>query len=311
MNHDEMREERGGKEFRSGFVAVIGKPNVGKSTLINAITGSHIAIVSSKPQTTRHRILGVYNGEGCQIVFVDTPGVHEAKNEFGRLMDRIAGGEIKDADVILYVADVSRPPDDNDRRTSSLLRSRISTSTPLFLVLNKTDLIKGESFKAHRNDYFALGDHSDVFAISALKGEGINELIDRLIPLLPVGPEYFPPSMRSDQSFELMAAELVREKILERTHQEIPHSVFVHTEESRRGKKKDDVYLRLIIYVERESHKKIIIGKSGSLLKKIGILSRKELQAITGKEVYLDLWVKVKEKWKDRKDLLRSWGYEV
>jgi GTPase len=192
-----------------------------------------------------------------------------------------------------------------------MLRSRMGASTPLFLVLNKIDLVKGDSFKTLRNDYLAMGNFSDVFAISALKGEGIQELTEKIVPLLSPGPQYFPSSMASDQSFELMAAEMVREKILERTHQEIPHGVFVYTEESRKGKKKDDVYLRMIIYVERESHKKIIIGKGGSLLKKIGTLSRQELQHMTGKEVYLDLWVKVKEKWKDRKDLLRSWGYEI
>ncbi len=296
--------------FRSGFVAIIGKTNVGKSTMINALTGNKVAIVSPKPQTTRHRILGVKNGRNYQIVFVDTPGIHMPTHDFGRIMDRISRSEAHEADIIVFVADAYLHPDDGDRKACSILNSRRSEDKPLFLVLNKIDRVKPERIKDIEKQYTSLAAFKSIFHTCALTGKGLTGLEKALVEHLPEGPLYFPEGMQSDQNEELIFAEAVREKILEKLHQEIPHGIFVLTEEIREGTKEGDLYARAVIYVERESHKRIVIGKGGAQLKEIGIAARKELESRLGKEIYLDLWVKVKEKWKDRKDLLKSWGYE-
>jgi len=296
--------------FKSGFVAIIGKTNVGKSTMINALTGSKVAIVSPKPQTTRHRILGVKNGKNYQIVFVDTPGIHQPSHDFGRIMEKISRSEAKEADIIVFVVDAYLHPDDEDRKACRMLSSGKSEDSPIFLVLNKIDRVKPERIPHIEKQYTALADFKSIFHTCALTGKGLTGLEKTLVKHLPEGPLYFPEEMESDQNEELIFAEAVREKILEKLHQEIPHGVFVLTEEIREGRKEGDLYIRAVIYVERESHKRIVIGKGGAKLKEIGSAARGELERRLRKEVFLDLWVKVKEKWKDRKDLLKSWGYE-
>ncbi|MHC9539616.1 MAG: GTPase Era [Vulcanimicrobiota bacterium] len=296
--------------FKSGFVAIIGKTNVGKSTMINALIGNKVAIVSPKPQTTRHRILGVKNGKDYQIVFVDTPGIHMPTHDLGRIMEKISRSEIQEADIIVFVADAYLRPDEEDRKACAILRSRKSEESLLFLVLNKIDRVKPERMPDIEKQYTALANFKSIFHTCALTGKGLTGLEKALVKHLPEGPRYFPEDMQSDQNEELIFAEAVREKILEKLHQEIPHGIFVLTEEIREGTKEGDLYARAVIYVERESHKRIVIGKGGVQLKEIGIAARKELESRLGKEIYLDLWVKVKEKWKDRKDLMKSWGYE-
>ncbi|MDQ7826104.1 MAG: GTPase Era [Candidatus Eremiobacteraeota bacterium] len=296
--------------FHSGFIAVVGKPNVGKSTLVNALVQQKVAITSPLPQTTRHRIMGIKNGKGWQMVFVDTPGVRKPRSELDSFMERIYRQESYEADVILFMADASKPCDDEDGQAKRILKAITAGGKKLFLLLNKVDLVAAEAITACREKYNELASFMESFAVSALTGTGLEELEKVLLTHLPEGPCYFPEGTSTDQSMELFAAELTREKILLKTRQEVPHGVFVHTEEFREGKAAGSLYFRIIIYVEKESHKGIIIGKGGRLLKVIGTLARAELEKHTGKEVYLDLWVKIKEKWKDRRDLLRSWGYE-
>ena len=297
--------------FRSGFVAVVGKPNAGKSTLINRIVGQKVSIVSSKPQTTRHRVLGIKTGDGYQVVFVDTPGIHKPNHELGRFMEKVYSSEMKDAEMVLFLTDCTHPPTDEDCRARDMLFGSQRLACPVLLVINKIDKTTDEKRDTFRQEVASWGDFSRIFEISALEGTGVPELTEEIKSMLPSGPPYFPDDVKSDQSIQFKAAEIVREKILALTRQEIPHSVFVHTEEVREGETPGVEYFRIIVYVEKKSQKGIIIGKAGGLLKKVGSLARKELESLTGHKVYLDLWVKVKEDWKDRKDLLKSWGYII
>ncbi len=292
--------------FKSGFVALLGKPNAGKSTLVNAMSGAKVAITSPRPQTTRHRIMGIKNGPAHQIVFVDTPGVKEVKNELDAFMEKIYKEESKQADIVLFVVDGSVPCSDDDVIAKKIIRQIFKSTVPVFLVINKSDK---KSDQDYCEAYGELGNFSKTFVVSAVHGDGLGELIENIIGELPYGPAYFPIDTETDQSPLLFAAEIVRENILSLIKDEIPHGVFVHTEEMREGMKPGSLYFKIMIYVERNSHKGIIIGKEGQMLKKIGTRSRQELSANMDQEVYLDLWVKVKEKWKDRKDLLKSWGY--
>ncbi len=304
-----MSEEK--HTFKSGFIAVMGKPNVGKSTLVNTIVGRKVSIISSKPQTTRHRILGVKTDKDYQMVFVDTPGIHYPKHELGRYMEKTYISEYQTADLVLLLVDCTHPPTNEDKKAAQIIFKDGKPAVPIFLVINKIDIPPQDKIEKNSELYKKMGKFDHIFYISALKGEGIDKLLDEILKYLPEGPPYFPSEMVSDQSPELTAAEIVREKILLKTRQEVPHSVFVHTEEMRKGKKGDDLYFYIIIYVERESQKGIIIGKNGERLKAIGKMAREELELIMGKKIYLDLWVKVKKDWKDRKDLLRAWGYDV
>lgn len=292
--------------FRSGFTALLGKPNAGKSTLVNAMSGAKVAITSPRPQTTRHRIMGVKNGSNCQIVFIDTPGVKDVKNELDSFMEKIYKDESKTADVILFVVDGSTPCSDEDKKAYNILKKGKGKQTPVFLVINKSDRMTENKFN---EDYKNLGNFDQVFTISAVTGDGLDELITHITSHLPQGPAYFPLDVETDQSPLLFASEIVRENILNLVSDEIPHGIFVHAEEMRKGVKPGSIYFKIMIYVERNSHKGIIIGKEGKMLKKIGMRSRKEISMHMNQDVFLDLWVKVKEKWKDRKDLLRAWGY--
>ncbi|MCD4784363.1 MAG: GTPase Era [Candidatus Eremiobacteraeota bacterium] len=299
-------------EMRSGFVAVVGKPNVGKSTLVNTIVGQKVAIISSKPQTTRHRILGVKNGPGYQIVFVDTPGIHKASHQLDKYMEKTYRSEIKDADFIIFMIDATHDLREEDKIALKILFGyKNSPNVPIFLAMNKIDKTDPKDLERRYEVLESMGNFQKGFKISALTGKGVNELVNFVAQALPPGPPYFPIGQVTDQNPGVQASEIVREKVLLKTRQEVPHCVFVHTEEFREGSTPDTLYIREIIYVERKSQKGIIIGKDGKKLKQIGTLAREELEVISGKKVYLDLWVKVKEDWRERKDLLRSWGYEV
>lgn len=307
---DELQHP-GETRFHSGFVAVVGKANVGKSTLVNSLVGQKTSITSPKPQTTRHRILGVKNGPHYQIVFSDTPGIRVSRTDLDRFMEKIYRDESRNADIILFVVDGSQPYGEDDIRAKQILLRLASESSPIILVMNKIDLVDPDMIQLHRDAYLTLGTFHEVLFTSALKRTGLEELESAIVPLLPEGPEYFPDTMYTDQSPQLMAAEVVREKILQKMRQEVPHGVFVHTEEMREGERGGDLYFSMNIYVERDSHKRIVIGHGGKNLKEIGILARQELEVLFGKPVYIQLWVKVKEKWKERPDLLKSWGYQL
>lgn len=295
-------------EFRSGFVALVGKPNVGKSTLLNHLVGSKVAITSPKPQTTRRRILGVRHGEGHQVVFVDTPGFFPAEHLLGRRMLESARTEGQEADVVVLVVEGTHMPTDDDRRVGEFLQG---IRAPKLLVVNKVDLVKPKELLLPRIEaYRELADFQDIFPCSAVEGDNLDLLVEALVRLLPEGHPYFPPDQVSDQNQEILVEELIREKVLHHTRQEVPHAVAVHLEEFRPGENPETWFVRAIIYVERDGQKAILVGKGGGMLKKIGSAAREELETLLGRRVFLDLWVKVKEDWRERSDWLRTLGYE-
>ncbi len=293
-------------DHRSGFIAVVGRPNVGKSTLMNAILGQKIAIVSSRPQTTRNRITGVLTQEATQMVFVDTPGIHQPKHKLGEFMVEEALDSIPDADIILWVVDVAKMPRADDERVAEVLRSQ---DLAVVLAMNKIDLAPAAALLKHSEAYRALAPAavSDI-AISALKNLGLEALLETLQQQLPLGPRYFPPEQVTDIQERFLAAELIREKVLRNLRQEVPHAVAVDVqafEERANGK----VYIAARIFVERDSQKGILLGKGGSMLKRIGSEARKEIEVELDSPVYLDLHVKVKPKWRRDDAELRRLGY--
>lgn len=292
--------------YRSGFVALLGKPNVGKSTLVNQLVGRKVAITSSKPQTTRQRMLGVLHGVDYQAVLVDTPGIMQAKTKLHKSMIGAATQEAEGADLVFWMVESTHMPTAEDERVARFLTG-LSEKTPVWLVLTKMDKAKEGVLEACQA---LLPDARGFHQISAVTGLGITELKTAIKGMLPEGPPYFPPDQVSEQNDKLWLAEVVREKVLEATRQEVPHAVAVTVEELREGKGGEDtLYGRAILYVERDSQKGILIGKNGELLKKIGKESRRELEAAWGKSLYLDLWVKVKKDWRERDDWLRYLGY--
>ena len=290
----------------SGFVSLVGKPNVGKSTLLNSILGEKVAIVSHKPQTTRNRILGVYTSSKGQIVFLDTPGIHQPLHKLNEYMVDVALGSLKEVDVIVLITDGTRGITQEDRLALERVFS-LGRDKPVVGVVNKTDLLKPEEKERRIQELQTQRPFTRVLALSALTGEGVDTLIDTLLSLLPIGPYFYPPDMITDQPEEFWIAEIIREKIYLFTHQEIPYSTAVVVEEIK--EKKNILVVEAIIYVERTSQKGIIIGQKGQMLKKIGEAAREELERFLGIKVYLNLWVKVKEKWRKKEGALRELGY--
>ena len=293
---------------RSGFVAVIGKPNVGKSTLMNAYLGQKVAIVSEKPQTTRWRIRGILTRPDAQIIFVDTPGIHQPKHKLGEFMVETATRAIPDADVILFVVDVSEMPTAEDEQIARLIEKY--GRAPVILALNKADLLPPEQVIPHTDAYFKLVRHEDWMLVSATRGDNRDKLLDMIIAHLPEGPRYYPEDQITDQSVRTIAAELIREQVLHFTHQEVPHAVAVVVEDFKE-RSPNLTYISATIYVEKDSQKGIIIGKEGRMLKRIGQAARREIEALLGTQVYLDLWVKVRKKWRRREEELRRLGYAL
>ena len=295
---------------RSGVVAVVGRPNVGKSTLINAILHQKVAIVTPKPQTTQRQQLGIYTETAGQILFMDTPGLHAPKHKLGQFMVAVAEEALRDADLILWVLDVSEPPQPADLHIAETIK-RLRGDTPVVLALNKSDLITDESKKAaHVAAHEQLVPHEKALLVSALRDEGVNELVADLLQRLPEGPRYYPADQVSEVNMRFLTAEVIREKIMLHTEQEIPHAVAVEVE-SFKERSDNMAYISAIIYVERDSQKGIIIGKGGSMIKLIGSEARTDLQEMLGTQAFIDLRVKVLKNWRNDEALMQRLGYRV
>ncbi len=302
-----MKNNTNNKNFKSGFVSIIGRPNVGKSTLMNSLVGEKIAIISDKPQTTRNQIRAIYNDDNMQIVFMDTPGIQKPKNRLGDYMLKISHSSMRDTDVILFVVDESKSIGKKDHGIIETLKLN---SSKKILVINKIDMLTKDELMELINMYSKIGIFDEIVPVSALKGTNNNTLIKVLSKYIDYGPLYFPKDMITDQPERVLVSEIIREKLLMYTEQEIPHGIAVDIESLKKRKDKDIIDISAVIYCERESHKKIIIGSQGRKIKGIGMAAREELEMILGSKIFLELWVKVKENWRDRENYIRSFGYE-
>lgn len=292
--------------FKSGFVSIVGRPNVGKSTLMNSVVGEKIAIMSDKPQTTRNTIQAVYTDKDCQIVFLDTPGIHKPKNKLGEFMVKSATDAFKNVDVVLYVVDESKKIGPGDRMIIENLRG---IKTPKILVLNKIDMLSEEELFDLIKMYDAENMFDAIVPISALKGKNTDRLLKVIEGYLQEGPKYFPDYMITDQPERVLISELIREKVLHYVHDEIPHGVAVEIERMRKRSDKDIIDISAVIYCERDSHKGIIIGKNGRKLKGIGKSAREEIELLLGSQINLQIWVKVKENWRNLQSFINNFGY--
>lgn len=289
--------------MKSGFVAVVGKPNTGKSTLLNALTGKKISIVSEKPQTTRFKIRGILTRPEAQIIFVDTPGFHQARDALGAFLNSQVTGTLREVDLVLFLVDASRALNDEDRKLAGEVKK---TGRPVVMVMTKKDLCTEEQLEMARESTKELLDFVDRVSLSAVSGDGLEELVNRVISLLPEGPILYPEDMVTDYPLTIQAAEIIREKILGNTYQEVPHAVAVEVLRVEERTSGNLLEIEADIHVEKDSQKKIIIGQGGSMIKKIGTLAREELEFLTGKKVFLSLRVKVNEKWKEKESFVKK-----
>lgn len=293
---------------RSGFVALAGRPNVGKSTLLNAWLGVRLAPVSPKPQTTRTRLLGILTREDAQAIFVDTPGIHTPRTRLGEYMVRAAVDAIPDADVVLFMVDASRPPTTTDRQIARLF-DRLS-HVPVILAMNKADLLPRGETALHRPAYGSLAEFDASMLVSALTGYHVGELLELAIGKLPLGPRYYPEDQLTDQHERFVASELIREQALRLLEQEVPHALAVVVEDFKE-RPNGVLYISANLYTEKPSQKGIIIGRKGNMLKRIGREARLVLEEFFGRRVYLDLWVKVRKNWRRNERYLRELGYRM
>ncbi|MBG9785700.1 GTPase Era [Shouchella lehensis] len=291
--------------FKSGFVSIIGRPNVGKSTLLNRIIGQKIAIMSDKPQTTRNKVQGVYTTNDAQIVFIDTPGIHKPKHRLGDFMMKVATNTLREVDLILYVIDADAKFGPGEQFIIDRLKD---TKTPVFLIVNKIDKVSKDALLEIIASYRERYEFEEVVPISALEGENVGTMMDQIKVHLDEGPQYYPSDQITDHPERFIVAELVREKALHVTKEEIPHSLAVVIEQMKR-RDNGKVYVGATIIVERSSQKGIIIGKHGSMLKEIGQKARVDIEALLGSSVFLELWVKVQKDWRNRPSQLKDYGF--
>lgn len=292
--------------FKSGFVAILGRPNVGKSTFLNHVMGQKIAIMSDKAQTTRNKIMGIYTTDQEQIVFIDTPGIHKPKTALGDFMVEAAYSTLREVDTVLFMisADEARGKGDD------MIMERLKAAkVPVILVVNKIDKVHPNQLLSQIDDYRKQMDFKEVVPISALQGNNVSHLVDILSENLEEGFQYFPADQITDHPERFLVSEMIREKILLLTREEIPHSVAVIIDSMKRDEETDKIHIRATIMVERDSQKGIIIGKGGSMLKKIGSMARRDIELMLGDKVFLETWVKVKKNWRDKKLDLADFGY--
>lgn len=291
-----------GREFRSGFIAIIGRPNVGKSTLLNSLLGEKIAIISDKPQTTRNRVMGILSRPDAQLIFMDTPGIHKPQHKMNEAMVKSALATYNEVDAILFLVEAGGQPGTGDK---FIINTLAGVNPPVFLLINKIDKVKKDSLLPMIDTYRSLYPFAEVIPISALLGD-LDGLVDSVIARLPAGPKYFPEDQLTDQPERFIVSELIREKVFLLTREEVPYSTAVVIEDMK--EEKGIVRIEAVIYVERDSQKGIIIGKAGSLLKKIGTLAREDAERLLGTKIFLKLWVKVKKSWREDERLLKRLG---
>lgn len=295
------------EHYKSGFAAIIGRPNVGKSTLMNQLIGQKIAITSKKPQTTRNRIQTVYSCEQGQIVFLDTPGIHKAKNRLGEYMVSVAQRTLKEVDVILWLVEPSTFIGAGEKHIAGQLEG---LNLPVILVINKVDTVPKEEVLLFIDAYRKLYEFDEIIPASALRGQNTDDIIDSVFKYLPYGPQYFDEDVVTDQPMRQIVAEVIREKALHALDEEIPHGIAVSIDLMKERRKGDITDIEATIVCERESHKGIIIGKQGAMLKKIGTNARYEIEQMLEGKVNLKLWVKVKKDWRDSEFLMKNFGYD-
>ncbi|MGZ9449306.1 GTPase Era [Staphylococcus epidermidis] len=292
-------------EHKSGFVSIIGRPNVGKSTFVNRVIGHKIAIMSDKAQTTRNKIQGVMTRDDAQIIFIDTPGIHKPKHKLGDYMMRVAKNTLSEIDAIMFMVNVNEDIGRGDEYIMEMLKN---VKTPIFLVLNKIDLVHPDTLMPKIEQYQSYMDFTDIIPISALEGLNVDHFIDVLKSFLPEGPKYYPDNQISDHPEQFVVIEIIREKILHLTSEEIPHAIGVNVDRMIK-EDEDRVRIEATIYVERDSQKGIVIGKGGKKLKEVGKRARRDIEMLLGSKVYLELWVKVQRDWRNKVNFIRQIGY--
>lgn len=293
-------------EFKSGFVSIIGRPNVGKSTFLNRVVGQKIAIMSDKPQTTRNKVQGVVTGDSSQIVFIDTPGIHKPKHKLGDFMVKSATNTLKEVDVIMFMVNANEKIGPGDRFVIEMLKG---SNTPVFLVINKIDLVHPDELLGIITTYMDEYDFAEIVPLSALNGNNVERLMETLNKYLPVGPKYYPDDQVTDHPERFIISELIREKVLHLTREEVPHSIAVVIEKIARDEDKNIVNVMATIIVDRDSQKGIVIGKQGALLKQIGTKARRDIEMLLGSKVFLELWVKVQKDWRNKPGQLKEFGF--
>ncbi|MEJ7528490.1 GTPase Era [Staphylococcus hominis] len=292
-------------EHKSGFVSIIGRPNVGKSTFMNRVIGHKIAIMSDKAQTTRNKIQGVMTREDAQIIFLDTPGIHKPKHKLGDYMMRVAKNTISEIDAIMFMVNVNEDIGRGDEYIMEMLKN---VKTPVFLVLNKIDLVHPDALMPKIEKYKTYMDFTEIVPISALEGLNVDHFIDVLKDYLPEGPKYYPDDQISDHPEQFVVGEIIREKILHLTSEEIPHAIGVNVDRMIK-ESEERVRIEATIFVERDSQKGIVIGKGGKKLKEVGKRARRDIEMLLGSKVYLELWVKVQKDWRNKVNFIRQMGY--
>ncbi|ATH62534.1 GTPase Era [Staphylococcus pasteuri] len=292
-------------EHKSGFVSIIGRPNVGKSTFVNRVIGHKIAIMSDKAQTTRNKIQGVMTRDDAQIIFIDTPGIHKPKHKLGDFMMKVATNTLSEIDAIMFMVNVNEDIGRGDEYIMNMLKD---LKTPVFLVLNKIDLVHPDALMPQIEKYQKYMDFTEIIPISALEGLNVDHFIDVLKSYLPEGPKYYPDDQISDHPEQFVVGEIIREKILHLTSEEIPHAIGVNVDRMIK-EDEDRVRIEATIYVERDSQKGIVIGKGGKKLKEVGKRARHDIEMLLGSKVYLELWVKVQKNWRNKVNFIRQIGY--
>jgi len=293
-------------EFRAGYIAVMGRPNVGKSTLVNALLGQKVAAVSPRPQTTRKRQLGILTLDHAQLIFIDTPGLHLPRHKLGENMNEQAAGALQDSDLILFVVDGSQPPQEEDQLLADRIRSL--AKVPPVLVINKSDLIEPDQATQRKEEFQTLDPLATVLVISATQGDQLDILLEEMIEHLPVNPPFYPEDQITDLYERDISADLIREASLILLRDEIPHGVAIRIDQFTE-REQTGLYIEATLFVERESHKAIVIGQAGSMIKRIGEKARHEIETLTGRKVYLRLRVQVRKNWRDDEKVLRWFGF--